>query len=96
MAKYIDLEKYHMWLENTLCDDNCDSVSEGYCYTHECSDCYTDNFGGEEDVAPIVYAKWIFYDGTNNGTCSNCGYRMGVGLLVRYCPHCGARTDLKR
>ena len=54
-----------------------------------------------EDVAPVAHAKFVYkLDGT---VCSKCGKKPmmqtdneGYFLMnPKYCPHCGARFDLK-
>jgi len=103
MAKYIDLEKYHKWLESTLYGDNCDSVGDGYCFTHECSDCYADNFGGKEDVAPVNHARFEVEEVQNlsgrayKRTCLSCNDVVVVSESAlpyeKYCRYCGAKLD---
>lgn len=45
------------------------------------------------DVAPVVYAKWM----SNYGSwyCSNCNYAVLPHNNTTYCPRCGAKMDLE-
>lgn len=47
------------------------------------------------DAEPVRHGRWI---DTSIGTieCSECGHGYNlVGRFVFYCPHCGAKMDLK-
>lgn len=47
------------------------------------------------DAEPVRHGRWI---DSPIGTieCSECGHGYNlVGMFVFYCPHCGAKMDLK-
>lgn len=43
------------------------------------------------DVAPVVHARWVYYDDDGVVTCSGCG--NAESSEGRYCSYCGARMD---
>lgn len=48
------------------------------------------------DVAEVKHGKWIEYQIPNIITCSECDWGTGVDeKSFKYCPHCGAKMDLK-
>lgn len=47
------------------------------------------------DAAPIVHGRWISQVSGNYG-CSVCGDEWGSAVvLMKYCPCCGAKMDMK-
>ena len=49
------------------------------------------------DVAPVVHARWEMrpIDGKEKSCCTHCG-SPNKQYSPPYCPHCGAKMDLKR
>ena len=51
------------------------------------------------DAVPVVYGHWKEDTGGYGfWLCSHCGFvseASAADLLYRYCPHCGARMDVK-
>lgn len=45
-------------------------------------------------VAPVVHAKWVICSDGYYPYCSNCSEEPKGGLSS-FCPHCGAKMDLK-
>lgn len=56
-----------------------------------------------DDVLPVVHAKWIEYPRAHYFKCSNCKYTVPYKKAVliggkreyNYCPHCGAKMDFE-
>ena len=85
MAKYIDAEK----IIN---------------YWKTCKDDFFIDFltfvSAEEDVAPVIHAKWILNSFSGSGVygCSNCRRLEYFSSRVakdeyKYCPFCGAKME---
>lgn len=50
----------------------------------------------DEDVVEVKHGYWIEYQIPNIITCSECDWGTGVDeKSFKYCPHCGAKMDLK-
>lgn len=57
-----------------------------------------------KDVVPVVHGRWIEYPRDFYFKCSNCKYTVPYKKAVliggkreyNYCPHCGARMDVKK
>lgn len=54
------------------------------------------------DVAEVRHGMWLWEladNGWANHICSECGYTKNTDIHVvmdyEYCPHCGARMDIK-
>lgn len=48
------------------------------------------------DVAPVVHGRWMPFHSEAAGNiqyCSSCG--IGFDDKTAYCPHCGAKMDIK-
>ena len=48
------------------------------------------------DVAPVVHGRWMPFRSEAAGDiqyCSACG--IGFDAKMAYCPHCGAKMDIK-
>lgn len=48
------------------------------------------------DVAPVVHGRWMPFHSEAAGNiqyCSSCG--IGFDAKTAYCPHCGAKMDIK-
>ena len=94
MAEYIEREAA---LEVT-----CHGCTEKKICGGDCYDTYRLRSIPAADVAPVRYAKDIYYkgDGHCEFKCSLCGVEIGVveggeldGGYFRYCPGCGAKMD---
>lgn len=49
-----------------------------------------------EDVAPVVHGRWMPFHSEAAGDiqyCSACG--IGYDAKMDFCPHCGAKMDIK-
>jgi len=46
------------------------------------------------EAVPVRHGRWKDKDG-GIATCSVCGDRWGVWSVMKYCPNCGARMDVK-
>lgn len=81
MPRYVDVDKY---LSDDFCDehDNCTKWED-------CFLCWVKK--AEEDVAPVVHAKWEHKDGIYGVVyCSHCDFEL-KGNNTNYCPYCGAK-----
>ena len=48
------------------------------------------------NVKEVLYAKWEYFGGiTPQWRCSRCYSSYGMKYKTNYCPHCGAKMDLK-
>jgi hypothetical protein len=47
------------------------------------------------DVAPVIYAEWIYDRISDYPRCSECGKDAINGEITPYCPHCGAMMGRK-
>lgn len=45
------------------------------------------------EVAPIIYAEWIYDRISDYPRCSECGKDAINGEITPYCPNCGAKMD---
>ena len=56
------------------------------------------------DVSAVIHGQWIEYPRAHYFKCSNCKYTVPYRKAVliggkreyNYCPHCGARMDVKK
>lgn len=111
MAEYIDrgkLQKYFQdrfdWLSNNAEKKNRlgtyydEKLRTAAIIIKECLD-KTKNTP-TEDVAPIMHGVWVYDEKEACFECNACGYSAlnnyrGLSADSDYCPHCGAKMDLK-
>ena len=46
------------------------------------------------DVAPVIYAEWIYDHATGEPRCSRCEKEADEEIARPYCAYCGARMDM--
>lgn len=95
MPKYIDVERFKIWLSEQVKKD---LVSWSSAETAAS----LLRYAPIDDVAPVVHAKWIEkFEGTylrRAMYCSACKKKSGIGgskanQMKPYCPNCGAKMD---
>lgn len=55
---------------------------------------YGVSLGEKADVTKVVHGKWL-QDEPATVYCSECSYRVWAYNNTPYCPHCGAKMDLR-
>ena len=89
MAEYIDREKLRMYpLRREFCDK--ENADPHFIYGVESLMEYVEWLPAA-DVAPVVYGRWVHYDGVV--ICSECGGAETSESC--YCKQCGAKMDGK-
>lgn len=47
----------------------------------------------EEDVAPVVHARWYYHYRLKKFVCLNCGFEQRRKPNFKFCPQCSAKMD---
>ena len=98
MAKYIDRDSLIEWLKRIRLIDLSDGL--GICRVIMEDDFKKAITNMPEniivDVAPVVHGRWVPFRSEAAGDiqyCSAC--EIGFDAKMAYCPHCGAKMDIK-
>ena len=98
MAKYIDRDALIEWLKRIRLIDLSDGL--GICRVIMEDDFKKAITNMPEntivDVAPVVHGRWVPFRSEAAGDiqyCSAC--EIGFDEKMAYCPHCGAKMDIK-